>query len=395
MRDLLLGMEPKDFDVATAATPEEVAETFRNCRLIGRRFRLAHVHFGREVIEVATFRGLSDVDDEPDEDDGGERVMENGRLVRDNIYGSLEEDAIRRDFTINALYYSIEDFGIRDFVGGVEDIRQRRIRLIGDPRKRYQEDPVRMLRASRFAIKLDFDIAPDTLEPVAEMAGLLNEIPPARLFDEVLKLLMAGRGLKGFRHLEMLGLLAPLFPDTVRCLQQGKGREVIEQSLANTDARIAEGKPVTPAFLFAALLWPVYHQYLDEALAEGLPPALASDKAADRTIERQINHIAIPRRFSAPMREIWRMQPRFERMEGKRVLRFVEHRRFRAAYDFLLLREHEDPSLADQVRFWTDIQQEPEAEKILAAQPAKKPRARRRRRRSGQSADGGNNAGEQ
>jgi poly(A) polymerase len=389
VRDLLLGLSPKDFDIATSATPEQVAETFRNCRLIGRRFRLAHVHFGREVIEVATFRGLSDAAAVDDDEGDGERVLENGRLVRDNIYGCLEEDALRRDFSINALYYSIEDFAIRDYAGGVADIEQRVIRLMGDPAERYREDPVRMLRASRFAVKLDFDIDPATRAPIAEMADLLADIPPARLFDELLKLLMAGAGLRGFRHLEQLGLLAPLLPATARCLADGEGREVIEQALANTDARIAEDKPVTPAFLFAALLWPVYKRHYQRAQSDGMAPVPASDFAADITIEAQIQHIAIPRRFSSPMREIWRMQPRFERTQGKRVLRFLEHRRFRAAYDFLLLREHEDPSLHEQVVFWTDIQKGPEAQERLAtAAPAKKPRARRRRR------GGGNNASE-
>jgi poly(A) polymerase len=243
VRDLLLGGHPKDFDIATSATPEEVKKLFRNCRLIGRRFRLAHVVFGPEIVEVATFRGSAD-------DGSGGRHVVDGRIVRDNVYGTIEEDAVRRDFTVNALYYDIADFSVRDYVGGYEDLQRRELRLIGDPVQRYREDPVRMLRAVRLAAKLDFAIAPDARAPFDELGELLLHAPPARLFDETLKLFFAGHGLKGFRAIEESGLLADVFPLTARALAfrgGGSFRTMIEDGLAGTDARIAEGKPVTPA----------------------------------------------------------------------------------------------------------------------------------------------------
>ena len=251
MRDLLLGGHPKDFDIATDATPEDVKRCFRNCRLIGRRFRLAHVMFGSETVEVATFRGSSD-------DGSGDRHVVDGRIVRDNVYGSIEEDALRRDFTVNALYYNIADFSVRDYVGGYEDVGRRVMRLIGDPEQRYREDPVRMLRAVRLAAKLDFTIAPEARAPFAALGELLLHAPPARLFNESLKLLLTGYGLKSFRALEQSGLLADVYPLTARALAFRGGeafRELLEAGLVSTDDRIAQEKSVTPAFLFAILLW--------------------------------------------------------------------------------------------------------------------------------------------
>jgi poly(A) polymerase len=253
VRDLLLGMHPKDFDVVTDAHPEEVREQFRSCRLIGRRFRLAHVRVGREVIEVATFRAM------PEEEAHPERVSVDGLIVRDNVYGTLEEDAWRRDFTVNALYYDIRDFSLVDYTGGMADLKGRVLSLIGDPRKRYREDPVRTLRAVRFAAKLGFDIAPETAEPIPEFAEQLEEIPPARLFDEVLKLFLSGHAVRVFGLLREHQVFEHLFPGTHRELlgePGGATARLIELALQNTDERIAEDKPVTPAFLFAALLWP-------------------------------------------------------------------------------------------------------------------------------------------
>jgi poly(A) polymerase len=255
VRDILLGGKPKDFDIATNATPEEVHDLFRNSRLIGRRFRIVHVLFGREVIEVTTFRGNA-AEAQEDDDDDDRRTSEHGLLLRDNVYGNLEEDALRRDFTVNALYYCIRDFTVVDFANGIEDLENRQMRLIGDPETRYREDPVRMLRAVRFAAKLGFDIEPDTEAPIRELAPLLTHIPPARLFEEVLKLFSAGFGEATYDLLSEYNLLAPLFPETVQAINNGEPDELIRKALRNTDARIAQGKSVTPYFLFAAMLWP-------------------------------------------------------------------------------------------------------------------------------------------
>jgi len=353
VRDLLIGGAPKDFDVATNATPEQVRALFRNCRLIGRRFRLAHVVFGREIIEVATFRAAID-------DGSGDRETEDGgRLVRDNVYGSIEEDAVRRDFTANALFYAIEDFSVRDFVGGYADVERRVLRLIGEPEARYREDPVRMLRAVRLAAKLGFTIEPATAEPIPQLADLLKEASSARLFDELLKLFLAGHGEAGFAGLERFGLLEVLMPDSARALRNdasGLCRELVVRALRSTDQRVREDKPVTPTFLFAALLWPAYADALQRMLADQFELAVAEQRAADRVLLKQIERIAIPRRFGTPMQEIWWLQSRFATRQRKRVMRFLAHPRFRAAYDFLELRAQVVPGLADELAFWRDAQ---------------------------------------
>jgi poly(A) polymerase len=355
VRDLLIGGHPKDFDVATDATPEQVKALFRNCRLIGRRFRLAHVVYGPEIIEVATFRANS-------ADDGGDRETDDGgRLLRDNVYGTIEDDAIRRDFTANALYYAIEDFSVRDYVGGYEDVEARTLRLIGDPVERYREDPVRMLRAVRLAAKLDFAIAPDAAAPIPELAPLLSAAPPARLFDECLKMFLAGHAEKSFLLLEAHGLLPALFPETARALatnRSGALRKMVLQALRNTDRRIGDDKPVTPAFLFAALLWPAYCRELAVLQQGGTDPLVAQQRAADRVTLHQAQRIALPRRFSLPMQEIWLLQPRFSQRQRKRVFRLLSHPRFRAAYDFLELRASAAPDVADDYAFWRDAQRE-------------------------------------
>jgi poly(A) polymerase len=352
VRDLLLGGRPKDFDVATNATPEDVKRLFRNCRLIGRRFRLAHVVFGDEIVEVATFRGSSD-------DGSGDRHVVDGRIVRDNVYGTIEEDAVRRDFTVNALYYDIADFSVRDYVGGYEDLQRRELHLIGDPLQRYREDPVRMLRAVRLAAKLEFAIAPDARAPFDELGELLLQAPPARLFDESLKLFLAGHGLKSFRALDASGLLADVFPLTARALAfRGGGafRSMVEQSLAETDARIAAGKPVTPAFLFAVLLWGPLRAQVEREIGKGVEPSLAWVRVANQIVAEQAKHVAIPRRFSITMLEIWLLQPRFEQRVRKRVFRLLTHPRFRAAYDFLLMRAPESAEVAELGAWWTQAQ---------------------------------------
>ena len=353
VRDLLIGGHPKDFDVATDATPEQVKALFRNCRLIGRRFRLAHVIYGREIIEVATFRA--------NEDDGsGSREMgDEGRIHRDNVYGTIEDDAVRRDFTANALYYAIEDFSVRDYVGGFEDVQARVLRLIGDPESRYREDPVRMLRAVRLSSKLDFSIEAAAAEPLPRLAPLLSGAAPARLFDECLKMFMAGHAERSFLALERHGLLPALFGETAKALatnRSGALRGTLLGALRSTDARVQADKPVTPAFLFAALLWPAYARELAVLQKSGVDTLAAQQRAADRVTLHQAERIALPRRFSLPMQEIWLLQPRFQQRQRKRVFRLLAHPRFRAAFDFLELRAATTPELAEDLAFWREAQ---------------------------------------
>ncbi len=384
VRDLSLGREPKDFDVATDARPEDVKELFRNCRLIGRRFRLAHVHFGPEIIEVATFRALHD----PNGDADGDVAMEDGRILRDNVYGTVEEDAMRRDFTINSLYYNIADFSIVDFANGVPDLKAGLLRLIGDPEARYREDPVRMLRAVRFAAKLGFRIEETSARPIPEMAGLLEHIPQARLFEEVLKLLMSGQGAETFEVLRQYRLFGHLFPDTDSLLEQeedGLWLRFINAALRNTDQRIADGKPVTPAFLFGALLWPVTVDLQQRYQDQGEDEVPALQIASAEALDRQVARVAIPKRFSLPMREIFLLQPRLQRYGlggGKRAMRLLGHPRFRAAYDFLLLRAEVGDASQELADWWTRFQDSNAGERVEMAAPGDgKGRKRRRRRR--------------
>ncbi len=378
---MLLGREPKDFDVSTDAKPEEVKQVFRNCRLIGRRFRLAHVHFGREVIEVATFRALH-----VEEEEEG-RLIENGRIIRDNVYGTIEEDAWRRDFTINALYYNISDFSVVDYADGVRDIRAGVLRLIGDPAVRFQEDPVRMLRAVRFAVKLGFRIDPETEAAIHEHAALLGAISPARLYEEVLKLFQGGMAEQTLEMLRHYRLFEQLFPETERCLDtadQGDFRALLTRALANTDARIADGKPVTPAFLYAALLWGPMRAESQRLQTSGMPEIAALQQASRDVMQAQSQHAILPRRFSAQMREIWILQPRLHRNSSKRALRLLQHPRFRAAYDFLLLRAETGEDLAELADWWTRFQETDEAQQEMLPphpQEEKAPTKRRRRRR--------------
>ncbi|HNV79227.1 MAG TPA: polynucleotide adenylyltransferase PcnB [Thermomonas sp.] len=399
VRDLLVGGAPKDYDVATDATPEQVKSLFRNCRLIGRRFRLAHVVYGREIIEVATFRANID-------DGSGDREQhEGGRLLRDNVYGTIEDDAIRRDFTANALYYAIEDFSVRDYVGGYDDVQARLLRLIGDPEARYREDPVRMLRAARLAAKLDFSIEAATAEPIARLAPLLAEAAPARLFEETLKMFLSGHAVASFEQLEAHGLLPALLPETAQALASNKSgalRRMLVQGLRNTDARVAADESVSPAFLYAVLLWPAYCRALALLQAQGVHAADAQRRAADRVTLHQVGRTALPRRFSLPMQEIWLLQPRFSQRVRKRVFRLLAHPRFRAAFDFLELRLAASDSHAEDVAYWREAQLHPSATVAAGEQGAldagadgfddaaadaggegDAPRKRRRRRRRG------------
>lgn len=379
VRDLLFGREPKDFDVATNAHPEQVRELFRNCRLIGRRFRLAHVHFGPEIIEVATFRA-------GEEGAQGDRVLEDGRILRDNVYGhSIEDDVWRRDFTVNALYYNIADFTVVDYVGGMADIHAGQLRLIGDPAARFREDPVRLLRAVRFAVKLGLSMYPETEAPLFELGPLLDQIPSARLFEEVLKLFLGGCALGTFERLRHYRLFGHLFPDVEDALAEeleGFPRMLLVRALENTDRRLAEDKPVTPAFLFAALLWAPLQRRVQHYLAHGHAAAMAMQLAQDDVISRQAARVAVPRRFTQVTREIWSLQWRLEQRSGRSALRLLAHPRFRAAYDFLLLREQAGEPLAEAGPWWTRFQGENDKNRaqMLSEIPHAGLRRRRRRR---------------
>ncbi|KPB38191.1 polynucleotide adenylyltransferase PcnB [Pseudomonas savastanoi pv. phaseolicola] len=357
VRDMMLNITPKDFDVATSATPEQVRAEFRNARIIGRRFKLVHIHFGREIIEVATFRANHPQDDE-EEDSNQSSRNESGRILRDNVYGTLEEDAQRRDFTINALYYDPVSERVLDYANGVHDIRNRLIRLIGDPEQRYKEDPVRMLRAVRFAAKLDFGIEKHSAQPIRSLAPMLRDIPSARLFEEVLKLFLSGHAAPTFEMLVDLELFEPLFPASSKALEYNPTytHTLISNALINTDLRIKQNKPVTPAFLFAALLWPALPAKVLRAQERGMPPIAAMQEAAHELIIEQCQRIAIPKRFTLPIREIWDMQERLPRRSGKRADLLLDNSRFRAGYDFLLLRETAGEQTDGLGQWWTDYQ---------------------------------------
>lgn len=400
VRDLYLDHHPKDFDVATNATPEQVRQLFRNSRLIGRRFKLVHILFGREMIEVATFRANHQVHHGKDKS----HHSESGRILRDNVYGSMEDDALRRDFTVNALYYDSRDFSVVDFCHGIEDVQQKTLRLIGDPVTRYHEDPVRMLRAIRFAAKLDFSLAPETEQPIPELSHLLSDIPAARMFDEILKLLQSGQGVNTFKLMQEYQLFAPLFPATHHCLEEKEAfaEALIIESLKSTDKRIQKQRPVTPAFLFAALLWApmrrLAREYQDE---QGMPPVPAHQQAAMTVITNQCHHTSIPRRFSMVVRDIWGLQHRLERRPPKLVESLLEHPKFRAGYDFLVLREKAGENLGEAGQWWTDIQEANEQTRntMIRDMRNQSPRKggdgnnRRRRRRRKPQTPGHNSSG--
>jgi poly(A) polymerase len=378
VRDLLLGIRPKDFDVATNAEPEQVQKSFRRARIIGRRFRLVHVMFGPETIEVSTFRALQSDDIELDE---------HGRVLRDNVFGEQHEDATRRDFTVNALYYDPVSDQVLDYHHGVKDIKAKVLRMIGDPEHRYREDPVRMLRAVRLAAKLGFEIDRATRRPIREMADLIRNVPNARLFDEMLKLLHSGNSLEGLSQLRSEGLHHGCLPllDLVFEHRDPRALDFVSRALKATDARIHDRKPVSPGFLFAALLWNLVNERWQQRHAQGehLIPAL--NEAIDEVIETQLDALAIQRRYVSDMREIWLMQPRFEKRQTASVLRLMEHIRFRAAYDFMLLRAESglcDPSLAT---WWTDYLDADSATRNTLITQANanrsRPTAGRRRRR--------------
>lgn len=383
VRDLLLGREPKDFDVATNASPEQVKQVFRNCRIIGRRFRLAHVFFGRDIIEVATFRGS-----EAEESDR-QVTHEDGRLLRDNVFGTLEEDVWRRDFTVNALYYNIRDFSVVDFTGGMQDHANAVLRLLGDPSVRYREDPVRMLRAVRFAVKLGFTLHPDTENPIYTLADLLKSIPSARLYDEVLKLFLSGYGVQTFEMLRHYGLFAMLFPATDKCLETQDHdfpRLFLIRALENSDQRFADSKSLTPYFLLAALLWEPLQLAANKRIQQGENETIAFQNAANEVLTQQIKITALPRHITQSMRDVWFMQNKFSRTVGSRPYRLLEQAKFRAGYDFLQLRAETGGADMELVDWWTKFQvADDELRRKMSAPPkggASKPRSKSRRHRT-------------
>jgi poly(A) polymerase len=442
VRDIILGRHPKDFDVATDALPEQIRRLFRNCRLVGRRFRLAHVVFGRDVIEVATFRAasapppsdepmpgreedeaelladeLGEPEDEPVDSPPPEesrapmasihRVQDDhGRLLRDNVYGTIDEDVWRRDFTVNALYYNIADYSIWDYVDGMADIHARRLRLIGDPETRYREDPVRMLRAARFEAKLGFEIDAVSAAPIARLQVLLGSVPPARLFDEAAKLFLTGHGADSLRVLRKHHLLSVLFPAVDRFLEQHPGslvEQLLVQGLQNTDRRVAEDKAVTPTFLYALLLYGPIAAHI-----EALPPQRWHEpqsilEACERALREAQQRVSIPRRIALGVREMYALQPRLEGPRGKRALRLLEQPRFRAAYDLLALRAALGLASPETAQWWTSLQAAvPEERERIVDAAAATARAhgasgvqaaggngRRRRRRRGRGSGGG------
>ena len=446
VRDLLLNLQPKDFDVATDATPEQVRQLFNNCRLIGRRFKLAHVRYGREIIEVATFRGSAEssaenenseqetknfnakakvasdlnniaINETVDFDDSSidweeyDKHLPNGNVItsekrtkkkdskksahqidsdgfvtRDNVYGTIEEDAVRRDLTINSLYYDINDFSIIDYCGGAQDLKDGVIRLIGNPETRYREDPVRMLRVIRFASKLDFTIESETEKAIHICAALLDNIPASRLIDESLKLLMGGKATTNYQQLRKYNLFYPLFPFTEKVLKKATGPQLqyfeqfINIGLQNSDNRVADGKTITPYYLLAVLFWaPVIYE-IQPLLKAGISYQDAIFEVSEKILSEQQAFSAIPRRFSTPMREVWLIQPRLEKIRGKKAEKLLTHPRFRAAYDFMLLRALAGEALTESVTFWTEIQQDSELYKPTTAQPEKRVKSYRNRK---------------
>jgi poly(A) polymerase len=379
VRDLLLGIKPKDFDIATNATPEQVKRLFRRAFIIGRRFQIVHVMFGQDLLEVTTFRGASSE---------GAIKDEHGRVLRDNTFGEQHEDAIRRDFTINAMYYDPATQTVLDYHGGMKDIRNKTLRVIGIPEARYREDPVRLLRVVRFAAKLNFKIDPETSAPIKVMAPLINNVPAARVFDEMLKLLMSGHALACLQQLRKEGLHHGLLPLLDVVLEQPLGEKFVRLALEGTDARIKQGKSVSPGFLFASLLW---HQVLEKwnaYQAAGEYPIPALHLAADDVLNTQTEKLALQRKIASDMRDIWAMQPRFDRRVGKTPYKLLEHLRMRAGYDFLLLRCASGEIDREIGEWWTAFIEAdgPGREALLAQKPKSEstdPGAKKRKRRGG------------
>ncbi|NJD25141.1 MAG: polynucleotide adenylyltransferase PcnB [Betaproteobacteria bacterium] len=388
VRDLLIGAEPKDFDVATDATPEQVRRAFRRSRIIGRRFQIVHVMMGQETIEVTTFRGELDANTKKDE---------HGRVLHDNVFGSQAEDAARRDFTANALYYDPATEAVIDYHHGVGDLKARTLRMIGDPRARYREDPVRMLRAVRLAAKLGLIIDPAAKKPIREMADLLENVPAARLFDEMLKLLTSGHAVKCVTQLRDEGLHHGLLPLLDVILEQPMGEKFVMLALANTDERIRRGKSSSPGFLFATLLWHEVLAHWEKLKAQGEMKIPALYQAMDNVLDVQAEKLAITRRIAGDIKEIWSLQPRFEARAGKRPYGLLEQPRFRAAYDFLVLRAEAAEIERELADWWTRFQAADPDERAQMLLPEaagdKKKRRRRRKKPSGPGGESGPESG--
>nr|WP_306805998.1 polynucleotide adenylyltransferase PcnB [Caballeronia sp. BR00000012568055] len=393
VRDLLLGIAPKDFDVATDATPDQVQKLFRRARIIGRRFQIVHVQFGQEIIETSTFRALMDVPPEPaaepprrlkrgELDSRTHAVDASGRVLRDNVWGEQHEDATRRDFTINAMYYDPATQTVLDYHDGMADVRARLLRMIGDPATRYREDPVRMLRVVRFAAKLGFEIDEATRAPIKELADSLNNVPAARLFDEMLKLLLSGHALACLTRLRQEGLHHGVLPLLDVVLEQPHGEKFVTLALTSTDERVRAGKGVSPGFLFATLLWHDVQTRWQQFTANGEFPVPALHRAMDDVLDMQTEKLAIHKRFSSDMREIWGLQHRLEK-RGRSAMKLLEHQRFRAGYDFLLLRCESGELDASIGQWWTDFISGDGAEReSLLSQGGKDRAPKKRRRRS-------------
>ncbi|MDR5736611.1 polynucleotide adenylyltransferase PcnB [Caballeronia sp. LZ016] len=406
VRDLLLGVAPKDFDVATDATPDEVQRLFRRARIIGRRFQIVHVQFGQEIIETSTFRALVDTPPAPSAEPPrryrrGELDMRthavdaSGRVLRDNVWGEQHEDATRRDFTINAMYYDPATQTVLDYHEGMADIRARLLRMIGDPATRYREDPVRMLRVVRFAAKLGFEIDEATRAPIKELADLMNNVPAARLFDEMLKLLLSGHALACLTRLRQEGLHHGVLPLLDVVLEQPHGEKFVTLALTSTDERVRAGKPVSPSFLFATLLWHDVQTRWQKYTGAGDYPVPALHRAMDDVLEMQTEKLAIHKRYSADMREIWGLQHRLEK-RGRSALKLLEHQRFRAGYDFLLLRCESGELDAEVGQWWTDfIDGNHEQREALLTQGGKDRNAPKKRRRRSNAKRKGSDAAEQ
>ncbi|MEW5786425.1 MAG: polynucleotide adenylyltransferase PcnB [Pseudomonadota bacterium] len=384
VRDLLLGKEPKDFDVATDATPEEVKRVFRRARLIGRRFQIVHVYCGSDLIEVTTYRAAAPPVE--DEEEASRVTAEDGMLLRDNVFGSQEEDAARRDFSVNALYYDPEKEEVWDWHGGFEDARKKVLRMIGDPATRFREDPVRMLRAARFAAKLEFHIDPATRAPIAELAPMLARIPTSRLFDEMMKLLLSGHAERGVKQLRAEGLHHGILPMLDAILDDPARQRFLHEALHDTDARVRAGHGASPAFMLACLLWFDMRAEWRANEDEGLSPQSALYEAMDQSLERQRKVLAFPRRFDGTIKEIWSLQSRFEQRSGARPFRLLDHPRFRAGYDFLLIRTRGGDAPAELADWWTRFQEadDPERKSMLLSSSPGQASKRKRRRRSGQ-----------
>ena len=389
VRDLMLGNKPKDFDIATNATPEEIKRLFKNARIIGRRFKIVHIRFGREIIEVTTFRAHHDPQNEIADDASRRQIRgldsahsSSGMILRDNVYGDIDQDALQRDFTVNALYYTVDHFRVLDFSTGMEDLDKKEIRIIGDPATRYREDPVRMLRAIRFSAKLGFSIEESTQRPFDQLGHLLNSVSRARLFDETLKLLAGGHAAVTFEKLRNFHLGPYLFAPTLEAMKQVElpWGKLIDLALENTDKRLTMGKSVTPAFLFAAILWPVLKLHLTQPVSPGMNRHQHFIQAANQTFLEQLNYTAIPRRVTSVSREIWELQYRLERKNKRSIEAAFSHPRFRAAYDFLLLREQAGENLGALGQWWTDFQNGDTNRKIQMITAVSRPSKRRRKR---------------